>query len=261
MRWSQVWHRVVTCGLTMVALKAMVPAGSAGAAAPTPTTRTTAPAFGAGVSSAGPDYQVNPITINKEKTVLLLCHMENDIVHPEGKRKLLATQATSAGVVEMAARALKATRETKMLVWHLRTFHRPGYQEYGRPPLPTQSQSVKDTKALLEGTWGCDFVDQCKPQGDEVIISSPTVNGVAQGDMIQELVSWQIETVVLCGVSTASVVTGTTIGLKDLGIKVIILGDCCSARNWEEHNYMLKYILPQWATITDLEQYITALKK
>jgi nicotinamidase-related amidase len=83
---------------------------------------------------------------------------------------------------------------------------------------------------------------------------------MAQGDMASLLQGWGIKRVILMGVSTASVITGTTVDLKDHAFKVIILGDCCIATNWEEHNFMLKYVLKQWATITDLDQFIKALK-
>jgi len=208
----------------------------------------------------GPKYEVMPVTIDRERTLLLICHMENDLVHPNGKLKIFATQAARVGTVEKVAKALKATRDAKRLIWYLQTFHRPGCPEYGPPPLPSQSQWIKDTKALLDGTWGCEFVEEIKPVGEEIIIRSPTVNGLAQGDMLQELISWNINTVVLCGISTCSVILGTTIGLKDIGIKVIILSDACSAENWEKHNIALKYILPQWATITIVDYYIEALK-
>ena len=206
-------------------------------------------------------YELMPITIEREKTVLLICHMQNDLAHPNGKLEMFSTQATRVGTVEKVAKALTATRDAKGLVWYLQGFHRPGYPEYGPPPLPSQSQWIKDTKALLDGTWGCQFVDEIKPVGEEIIIRSPTVNGLAQGDMLQELISWNINTVVLCGISTCSVILGTTIGLKDIGIKVIILSDACSAENWEKHNIALIYILPQWAKITTVDYYIEALKK
>ena len=101
----------------------------------------------------------------------------------------------------------------------------------------------------------------CEPVGEEPIIRSPTVSGFAQGDMASLLQGWGVKTVVLMGVSTASVITGTTIDLKDHGFRVIILGDCCSAKSWEEHNFMLKYILKQWAAITNLDSFSAALTK
>lgn len=212
------------------------------------------------VSTNGPDYKVSPITITKDTTILLCCHMQNDIVNPKGKLKVFGNQAAKAFTVEKAAKALKAARGAGLMVWHLNTFHRPGYPEYGRPPLPAQCAWIKKEGALLQGSWGNAIVDACKPVGEEPIIFSPTVGGLAQGDMASLLQGWGIKNVILMGVSTAAVVTGTTIGLKDHAFKVTILGDCCSARNWEEHNFMLKYILPQWATITNLDQFIKALK-
>jgi len=208
----------------------------------------------------GPDYEVTPVDIDKNKTALLLCHMQNDLAHPEGKLKVFATQARKTGAVKKATEALKATRDAKMLVWYLQTFHRPGYPEYGPPPLPSQSQWIKDLEAILDGTWGCDFLDEIKPAGEEVIIRSPSVNGV-HCDMLQQVVAWGIDTVVLAGISTASVILGNTIGFKDIGVHVIVLSDACCAENWEKHNATLKYILPQWAKITTVEYYQKSLHK
>jgi nicotinamidase-related amidase len=218
-------------------------------------------AIAAPVKTDGPDYKVNPITIDKKTTVLLSCHMQNDIANPEGKLKVFGVQAGKVGTADQVAKALKAARENGLMVWHLNTYHRPGYPEYGRPPLPAQCEWIKKEKALLDGEWGQDFVPGCEPVGEEVIIRSPTVSGFAQGDMAALLQGWGIKTVVLMGVSTASVIVGTTIDLKDHAFKVIILGDCCSAKNWEEHNFMLTHILTSWATISNLDYFIKALKK
>jgi len=220
----------------------------------------TSVSMAAPVSVEGPDYEAKPITIDKATTVLLSCHMHNDLAHPNGKLKVFCNQATKVGTVQSVAKALKAAREGGLMVWHLNTFHRPGYPEYGRPPLPRQCEWIKSEKALLQGSWGNDIVDECKPVGDEPIIFSPTVSGLAQGDMASLLQGWGIKTVILMGVSTASVIVGTTVDLKDHAFKVIIIGDCCSAKNWEEHNFMLRYILPQWAQITSLEHFTQALK-
>jgi len=144
---------------------------------------------------------------------------------------------------------------------YLNTYHRLGYPEYGRPPLPAQCEWIKNEKALLDGTWGTGFVPGCEPVGEEVIIRSPTVSGFAQGDMAALLQGWGIKAVVLMGVSTASVIVGTIVDLKDHCFKVIILGDCCSAKNWEEHNFMLTHILNGCATISNLDYFIKALKE
>jgi len=218
-------------------------------------------AIAAPVKTDGPDYKVSPITIDKKTTVLLSCHMLNDIANPEGKLKVFGLQAGKVGTANMVAKALSAARENGLMVWHLKTYHRPGYPEYGRPPLPAQAEWIKKEKALLDDKWGTDFVAGCEPVGEEVIIRSPTVSGLAQGDMAALLQAWGIKTVVLMGVSTASVIVGTTVDLKDHGFKVIILGDCCSAKNWEEHNFMLTHILNAWAAISNLDYFVEALKK
>ena len=62
------------------------------------------------VSVDGPDYKVSPITIDKKTTVLLSCHMQNDIVNPKGKLKVFGNQAAKVGTVNQAAKALKAAR-------------------------------------------------------------------------------------------------------------------------------------------------------
>jgi len=212
------------------------------------------------VSVDGPDYECSPIVIDKRTTILLSCHMQNDLVNPKGKLKVFWSQAVQTGTVKQAARALNAAREEGLMVWHLNTFHRRGYPEYGPPPLPEQCAWIKKEGALLQGSWGCEIVEELKPVGEEPTVFSPTVSGLAQGDMASLLQCWGIRTVILMGVSTGSVITGTTIDLKDHNFKVIILGDCCSARNWEEHNFMLKYILKQWAEISNVDHFMEALK-
>jgi len=212
------------------------------------------------VSTTGPDYKVMPTTLDGKRTVLFCCHMMNDIVAPNGKLQVLAKLATEQGIPAKVAKAQKAARDAGVSVWHLQSFHRVGYPEYGPNP-PEQSQQLMEVKALLEGSLGDDFIDECKPLEGEVVIRYPGVCCVGNSDLVQELNAWDKNTVVLCGVSTGSVILGHTSALKDLAYRVVIIGDCCSARSWEEHNFLLSKVLTQWATITSLEYFMEALKK
>jgi hypothetical protein len=92
--------------------------------------------------------------------------VKNDIVNPKGKLKVFVNQAVKAGNLKQTAKALKAARDAGLMVWHLNTFHRPGYPEYGRPPLPAQCEWIKREGALLQGSRGNDIVDECKPVGE-----------------------------------------------------------------------------------------------
>jgi len=68
-------------------------------------------ATAASVKTDGPDYKVHPITIDKSTTVLLSCHMQNDIANPEGKLKVFGVPAGKVGTATQVSKALRAARD------------------------------------------------------------------------------------------------------------------------------------------------------
>jgi len=200
--------------------------------------------------------------IKKAKTALVIIDYENDIVKPGGKFEasgLPAAVAASKCITHTAA-VLNASRENGVQIVFARVAFRPGYPEIPdiAGPLPT---GIRDAEALVESTWGSQIIEELSPLASEVVVTKHTADALCHTDLDQILRAGDVSHLVLAGVATNNCVEATARHACDLGYLVTILEDCCTSFSEEWHCWTLNNVLPQFATISDSQGYIAAIKK
>ena len=78
-------------------------------------------------------------------------------------------------------------------------------------------------------------------------------------DLSELLEKQRIETLVLSGISTGSVVDSTVRWAADLDYKLIVLADCCADYDEEVHRVLIEKVFPRQATVVSSTEFLQAL--
>ena len=179
----------------------------------------------------------------RSSTVMLPLHLQNEVIHPDGQIRagFGDDQKGIAEFVDAASRALQAASISGIP----RVFVRMAFQA-GGTDLPDNCELyrfVKYNEILREGSWGAEFFDSLAPDtASDVIMSHNRVNAFYATQLEQVLSDYGCEHLVLFGVATHSVVEHTARHAVDLGMRVSIVTDACSAFPRERHDASLSAI-------------------
>src|SRR6476646_1454308 len=99
-----------------------------------------------------------PVKLEPAKTMLLIVDMENEDLHPTGKRYM---GETAAQIIPSIAALRRRVRQAGGLVVHTQSVRKPDALEF---------TLFKNVVRKVEGTWGAEFVDELKPAGDEPVV-------------------------------------------------------------------------------------------
>ena len=198
-------------------------------------------------------------SIEKAKTALLVMDFQNDLVDPTGKFAASGgpAQVQEKKVLENTAKAIASARSKGVPVIHVAVVYRKGYPEANvSAPL---FAGVKESGALMEGTWGAEFHPTVKPQDGEVVVVKRGVSAFAGTDLDIVLKAKGIHQLVLTGFATNFVVEGTARDAVDRGYAAIVLKDCCASFSGEMHRFALEAVLPQLAVVSTMDDFVQTL--
>jgi nicotinamidase-related amidase len=179
----------------------------------------------------------------RSSTVMLPLHLQNEVIHPDGQIRagFGDDQKGRAEFVSAASRTLQAASISGIP----RVFIRMAFQA-GGTDLPDNCELyrfVKHNEIMREGSWGAEFFDSLAPDtASDVIMSHNRVNAFYATQLEQVLSDYGCEHLVLFGVATHSVVEHTARHAVDLGLRVSIVSDACSAFPRERHEASLSAI-------------------
>ncbi|MEU6134681.1 isochorismatase family cysteine hydrolase [Nocardioides sp. NPDC047086] len=173
--------------------------------------------------------------LNKSTTAFLACHFENDVVGAEGAfAPFFRAEVERRGVLEVAKRLLDGARSAGARVVYTRVAFQEGHSDLvtNIPLLGVVAQQG----SLLDHTAATEIVDEVKPEADDWVVTNPKVSAFASSDLDERLRASGIDTVVLFGVATNISVESAGRSAGDLGYRVIVVEDACSAAAPEAHD-------------------------
>lgn len=173
--------------------------------------------------------------LDRSTTAFLACHFENDVVGPDGAfAPFFQAEVVRRGVVEVARRLLDGARRAGVQVVYTRVAFQAGHSDLvTNIPL---NGVVAQQGSLLDGSPGAAVIDQLKPEDRDWVVTNTKVSGFASSDLDERLRAAGIDTVVLFGVSTNVSVESTGRSAGDLGYRVVVVEDGCSAAAPEVHD-------------------------
>jgi nicotinamidase-related amidase len=169
---------------------------------------------------------------------LLSLHFVNDLCHPDGKMIFSPEEGASRmGAATTAAKLIAAARKLGIPVFSARLGYTPDHRDLTmNTPV---FRRVKASGALVDGTWGAEFVDIVKPAPGEVFISQIRSNPFYGTYLESYLQLAGARELVLAGISTSGVIQGTTRYAIDLGYHITIAKDACAANTPAMHDASL----------------------
>ena len=99
---------------------------------------------------------------------------------------------------------------------------------------------ANEYKALMQGTWGTEFVDELKSYVADLVVVKNRVSPFTNKELDKYLKNNNIKKLYLAGVSTDLVVMSAAKDAHDLDYEVFVLADACAAANQDDHDFALR---------------------
>lgn len=168
-------------------------------------------------------------------TAFVACHFENDVVGSDGAfAPFFRAEVERRGVINVARRLIDGAHQAGVQVVYTRVAFQSGHGDLvtNIPLLGVVAQQG----SLLDGTHGADIVDELKPDATDWVITNPKVSAFASSDLDAQLRGIGITTVVLFGVASNVTIESTGRAAGDLGYRVVVVEDGCSAADQAIHD-------------------------
>ena len=197
--------------------------------------------------------------LDPRTTAVVAVHYQGDIVGPDGAfAGFFHQQVAERNVLDVTNGVLDAARAAGVPVVYTRVAWQPDYSDLNaNSPLlgiVVQSGCLKDGSPLAE------IVAEVAPaEGDEVV-THKRVGGFTDSGLHELLQSRGVQTVLFTGVATNASVEGTARQASDLGYRVVVVEDACSAATPAAHQASIESLglLAEIATAADITTALSA---
>jgi nicotinamidase-related amidase len=193
-----------------------------------------------------------PIAVNWATTALVIIDMQRDFMEPGGFGETLGNDVSQlASAVAPIAAVLKVARGTGMMVVHTREGHLPDLSdappakiERGAPSLRIGDPGPMG-RILIRGEAGHDIIPALYPVEGEIVIDKPGKGAFYATTLGADLKARDIDTLLVCGVTTEVCVNTTVREANDRGYRCVVIADGCASYFPEFHDMGLKMIKAQ----------------
>lgn len=196
--------------------------------------------------------QPAPLALDLQKTALIIIDMQRDFLEPGGFGSSLGNDVSLLRTaVEPCRRVLDAARQAGLAIIHTREGHRPDMADAhphkvqrGDPATRIGAPGPMG-RILIRGEAGHDIIAELTPRAGEIIIDKPGKGAFYQTDLELMLTNRQIDTLLVCGVTTEVCVHTTIREGNDRGYRCVALADCCASYFPAFHQTGLQMIMAQ----------------
>jgi nicotinamidase-related amidase len=178
----------------------------------------------------------------------LVLDLINDIVDPKGpSRDGFAAEAARRDVLNNTAAALVRARAAKVRIIYVRVGFSPGYPEC--PTVPwSRFFKARQNGLFRLGEWGTEIHAAVAPHEEDPVVLKHRVSPFHATTLDPILRANGIDTLFVSGISSNAVVQAAVREGHDRDYRMVVLEDCCSALNADEHESAIR-LLNGFATI------------
>ena len=201
-----------------------------------------------------PDFTLDP-----GRCVLVVQDLQNDVIidggafAESGSPQHAKDQNVVENVKDLAA-FCRGKEIPVIHVWYI--------VEEGAPGLKLNAplfQGLKDTGALVRGTWGAAPADGLEAQDGDYVVEKMRMSAW-QGTKLQNLLAGLgRDTVIVTGAWTNMSVEHTARTGADKGFSMVVPEDCCSTMNADWQNASINFALQNVSTVTNRADVKAAL--
>ena len=200
-----------------------------------------------------------PLRLDPSSTAFLIQDLQNDVISDGGAfaDSGAPAHARSQGVVEHVAALAERCRQVGIPVIHVHFL-----VEEGTPGLRLNAPlftGIRDSKAVVRGTWGAAPVDGLEPQTGDHVIEKMRMNGFYETRLDTLLRGLEVDTLVVSGAWTNMSIEHTARHAADAGYEVVVVSDGTSTINDEWQHAALDYAMTNVGRTATTAELLDAL--
>jgi nicotinamidase-related amidase len=183
------------------------------------------------------------VNLDPARTALIIQDLQNDVIAEGGAfaDSGAPAHAASQNVVENVKGLAAAARGAGVPVIHVHYIVEPGAK--GLKQNAPLFQGVKESDALVRGTWGAAPVPGLEPQDGDHVVEKMRMNGFYNTILDTLLRGLGAETLVITGAWTNMSIEHTSRHGADAGYEIVVVSDGTSTVNDEWQDAGLNYAL------------------
>jgi biuret amidohydrolase len=215
------------------------------------------------------EAEPEPISLNLDRTALVIIDMQRDFLEPGGFGETLGNDVSLLGkAVGPLKTLLTGARKKGVFVIHTREGHRPDLSDAPRAKVERGAPSARIGapgpmgRILIRGEAGHDIIPDLYPAPGEPVIDKPGKGAFYATDLHTILNNRGIESLIVTGVTTEVCVHTTVREANDRGYRCVVPSDCCGSYFPEFHEMGLKMIKAQggiFGWVSDSKRILSAM--
>jgi gluconolactonase len=200
-----------------------------------------------------------PLSIDPKRAALIIQDMQNDVMMEGGAFADTGApqHAKEQKAVENCKRLAEACRKSGIPVIHVWYI-----VEEGAPGLKLNAplfEGVKNTNALVRGTWGAEPAEGLERQKGDFVVEKMRMSGWQDTNLETLLRGLERDQIIVTGAWTNMSVEHVARVGADKGYFVFVPEDCCSTMNADWHNASINYALQNVSTVTSCDAVLAAI--
>lgn len=201
---------------------------------------------------------------NQQRTALIIIDMQNDFCSPGGFGEKLGNDISlTRDIVPVIQQLLNTARNGGLLIIHTREGHLPDLSDCPSSKLERsrkQGAGIGDVgpmgRILIRGELGHGIIPELTPIAGEIIIDKPGKGAFYKTNLEHILEQNDIESLLICGVTTHVCVHSTLREANDRGFRCLVLEDATAAFDPADQQAAIHMVRQQggifgWTSMTD----------
>ncbi len=199
------------------------------------------------------------VSIDRNRAALIIQDMQNDVIGEGGAfaDSGAPQHAAEQNVVENCRRLADACRKAGIPVIHVWYVVEDGAR--GLKLTAPLFDGVKDTGALVKGSWGAQPVEGLERQEGDFLVEKIRMSGWQDTTLESLLRGLERDQIIVTGAWTNMSVEHSARTGADKGYYVFVPEDCCSTMNADWHNASINYALQNVSTVTSCDALVAAI--
>lgn len=191
------------------------------------------------------------------KRSLLLIEFQEEWLNEKGKLyHLMKDKNQFLDSIKNAKKAVHSARENGFNIIHSGLCFSKTYSELGTADFGLRA-AIKSHKTFQRDQPGCQFTPPFSPQEEEFVVGGRTGGSAFAGSNLDSyLRNNQIETLYIMGYALHVCVESTLRIAHDLGYKVILIEDACSAFTAEQQHHVLNEVVHHFCKKITTQEFI-----
>jgi gluconolactonase len=200
-----------------------------------------------------------PLTLDPSRCALIIQDLQNDVIIEGGAFAETGSpeHAQSQNVVENVKSLADAARRAGVPVIHV--WYVVEEDAKGLKLNAPLFEGVKDSNALVRGTWGAAPAEGLEPHDGDIVVEKMRMNGFFNTNLDILLRGLGVDTVIVTGAWTNMSIEHTARHGADAGYNMVVAPDGCSSMNEEWHQAALAHAMTNVARQASCGEIIKAL--